>query len=242
MPTDWINMDLTFAESASPITVTINIQNRSTDRAIAVSLTDSTSISNVTVTRECDSASINAADNRNIPAGETITYTFELSVQSQNTSASGAFSLAVGLENAGAGEVEGYNFTLNQRKESTPESTIWDDIFNFKIDGEIIDNSIFDTSGTDTKQFTGYNLYISTQVFADSNTLNISSSSDKMDDAQVYAGDRGTIVIYKNDVRIASYNTYSGNFTIEEAGDVSSVDTNTICISLTEGCTIEIVY
>lgn len=151
-----------------------------------------------------------------------------------------AFSLAVELENAG--EVEGYNFTLNQRKESTPGSTIWEDIFNFKIDGETIDNSIFDTSKTDTKQFAGYNLYISTQDFADINTLNISTSIGGMDGAQVYAGDRGTIVIYKNDVRIASYNTYSGNFTIEEAGDVSSVDTNTICISLTEGCTIEIVY
>lgn len=99
MPTDWTNMDLTFSESASPITVTINIQNRSSDRAIAVSLTDSTNISNVIVTRECDNVSINATDSRNIPGGETITYTFELSVQSQNSSASGAFSLAVGLEN-----------------------------------------------------------------------------------------------------------------------------------------------
>ena len=233
MPSDWTNMDLTFTESASPITVTINIQNRSTDRAIAVSLTDSTSISNVTVTRECDSASINATDNRNIPAGETITYTFELSVQSQDSSASGAFSLAVGLENAG--EVEGYNFTLiltNENTITTPE-------FYFKIDDEIIDNSIFDTSGTDTKQFTGYNLYISTRTFVDTNTLNISSSSDKMDDAQVYAGDRGTSVIYKNDVEVASYLT---DFSIYEGSDVSSIDTNTICISLTEGCTIKIIY
>ena len=112
MPTDWTNMDLTFTESASPITVTINIQNRSTDRAIAVSLTDSTNISNVTVTRECDSAGINATDNRNIPGGETATYTFELSVQSQNTSASGAFSLAVGLENAGSTN-QGYTVTID---------------------------------------------------------------------------------------------------------------------------------
>ena len=99
MPTDWTNMDLTFTESASPITVTINIQNRSTDRAIAVSLTDSTNISNVTVKRQCDGSRITASDSRNILGGETITYTFELTVQSQNGSASGAFSLAVGLEN-----------------------------------------------------------------------------------------------------------------------------------------------
>ncbi len=100
MPSDWTAMDLTFTESASPITVTINIQNRSTDREIAVSLTDSTNILNVTVTRECDNVGIKATDSRNIPVGETVTYTFELSVQSQNSSASGAFSLAVGLENA----------------------------------------------------------------------------------------------------------------------------------------------
>ena len=100
MPTDWTNMDLTFSESASPITVTINIQNRSSDRAIAVSLTDSTIISNVTVTRECDNVSINATDSRNIPGGQAITYTFELSVQSQNSSANGSFGLAIGLENA----------------------------------------------------------------------------------------------------------------------------------------------
>ena len=100
MPSDWTNMDLTFTESASPIIVTINIQNRSTDRAIAVSLTDSTNISNVTVTRECDGSSITASDSRDILGGQTITYTFELTVQSQNSSASGAFSLVIGLENA----------------------------------------------------------------------------------------------------------------------------------------------
>ena len=109
MPTDWTNMDLTFAESASPITVTINIQNRSTDREIAVSLTDSTNISNVTVTRECDGSGITASDSRNIPGGETITYTFELNVHSQNSSASGDFGLSVELENA---VLEGYTATI----------------------------------------------------------------------------------------------------------------------------------
>ena len=98
MPSDWTAMDLTFTESASPITVTINIQNRSTDREITVSLTDSTNISNVTVTRECDGTGITASDSRNIPGEETITYTFELNVQSQNSSASGDFGLSVKLE------------------------------------------------------------------------------------------------------------------------------------------------
>ena len=111
MPSDWTAMDLTFTESASPITVTINIQNRSTDRAIAVSLTDSTSISNVTVTRECNGSTVNASDSRNILGGQTITYTFELAVQSQNSSTNGDFALSVELENAG--EITTYNVTLN---------------------------------------------------------------------------------------------------------------------------------
>ena len=113
MPSDWSNMDLTFSESASPITVTINIQNRSTDREISVSLADSTSISNVTVTRECDNVGINATDSRNIPGGETVTYTFELSVQSQNNSANGEFDLSVELENADITIPQGYNVTIN---------------------------------------------------------------------------------------------------------------------------------
>ena len=109
MPADWTDMDLTFTESASPIIVTINIQNRSTDREIAVPLTDSTNISKVTVTRECDGTGITASDSRNISGGETITYTFELKVQSQNSSASGDFGLSVELENA---VLEGYTATI----------------------------------------------------------------------------------------------------------------------------------
>ena len=114
MPSDWTSMDLTFTESANPITVTINIQNRSTDRGIEVSLTDSTNISNVTVTRECDGASINASDSRNIPGGETITYTFELNVQSQNSSANGAFNLAIGLETPGPQTYKYFTFEENE--------------------------------------------------------------------------------------------------------------------------------
>ena len=114
MPSDWTSMNLTFTESASPITVTINIQNRSTDREIAVSLTDSTNISNVAVTRECDGTSINASDSRNIPGGETITYTFELNVQSQNSSANGAFNLTIGLETPGPQTYEYFTFEVNE--------------------------------------------------------------------------------------------------------------------------------
>ena len=164
-------------------------------------------------------------------------------MQSQNTSASGAFSLAVELENAG--EIEGYNFTLIQKGTGGGGEldTMWYARYNLKIDDEIIDNSIFDTSGPDTKQFTGYNLYISTQAFADTDILNISASSDKMDDAQVYApgADAGT-TINVNEVEVARSSQFSADdFTILDESKVTKIDSHTICILITEGCTIEIV-
>ena len=118
MPSDWTSMDLTFTESASPITVTINIQNRSTDREIAVSLTDSTNISNVEVIRECDGVGINASDSRNIPGGETITYTFEFNVQSKNSSANGAFDLTIGLETPVPQTYDYFTFEVNDDKQT----------------------------------------------------------------------------------------------------------------------------
>ena len=150
-----------------------------------------------------------------------------------------AFSLAVGLENAG--EVEGYNFTLIQRKDSSTDPT-WGNVFNFKIDDEIIDNSIFNTIGPDTKQFTGYNLYISTRAFTDTNSLNISTSSDNINDAQVYApGVYNGTTINVNEVEVASYS--DGDFILfADENIVTITDSFTICISITEGCTIELVH
>ena len=178
MPTDWTNMDLSFTESASPITVTINIQNRSTDRAIAVSLTDSTNISNVTVTRECDNVGINATDSRNIPGGETITYTFELNVQSQNTSASGAFSLSVGLEN-----FVGYIATI-EYGECSDEKDLFYLIINggdemsleeIDTDLDMDNNDIIEVAGVISLQFryTGTNRY---HIVAQGSDLSISST------------------------------------------------------------------
>ena len=165
-------------------------------------------------------------------------------MQSQNTSASGAFSLAVGLENAGAGEVEGYNFTLIQRGLLDLTSSFHLGLapdFYFKIDNEIIDNNIFDTSGTDTKQFAGSNLYISTQTFT--STLIATTSIDSVEDAQVYAGARYSDTTFNlNEVEVASYNLSLNSFTIVDEESVTQIDENTICIPITEGCTIELIH
>ena len=111
MPSDWTAMDLTFTESASPITVTINIQNRSTDRDISVSLTDNTNISNVTVARKAGDTTLSQiSDTRTITGGTTLTYTFTLTVNSNNNSTSGDFGLSVALESV---IIPTYTATLN---------------------------------------------------------------------------------------------------------------------------------
>lgn len=99
MPPSWQNVDLTYGDNGSPITITITIENRSPDRGIDVTLTDSSSISNVTIIRECDSSPINVSHNKDIGGGETVTYTFELTLNSRNNPANGTFSLSFNLVN-----------------------------------------------------------------------------------------------------------------------------------------------
>lgn len=99
MPPSWQNVDLTYGDNGSPITVTITIENRSTDRGIDVTLNDSSSISNVTIIRKCDSSPINASHNGDIGGGETVAYTFELTLNSRNNPANGTFSLSFNLVN-----------------------------------------------------------------------------------------------------------------------------------------------
>ena len=99
-PPSWQNVDLTYGDNGSPITVTITIKNRSADRGIDVTLTDSSSISNVTIIRECNDSTITTVPhNKDIGGGEIVTYTFELTLNSRNNPANGTFSLNFNLVN-----------------------------------------------------------------------------------------------------------------------------------------------
>ena len=98
MPSDWTSMPLNFDSSASPITVTITIQNLATDRAIAVSLTDNTDITGVSVARLYNSTSFSSNTSSQIIAGGgTGTFTFTLSVINKNSDISGTFDLDLDL-------------------------------------------------------------------------------------------------------------------------------------------------
>lgn len=100
MPPSWQNVDLTYGDNGSPITITITIENRSPDRGIDVTLTDSSSISNVTIIRKCNDSTITTVPhNKDIGGGEIVTYTFELTLNSRNNPASGTFSLGFNLQN-----------------------------------------------------------------------------------------------------------------------------------------------
>ncbi len=98
MPDDWTNMPLNFDASGSEITVTISIKNLATDREIAVSLRDNTSITGVNVERKYNSSSF--TDNtsiQTIEGGDTGTFTFTLSLTNKNNDISGDFSLNIDL-------------------------------------------------------------------------------------------------------------------------------------------------
>lgn len=109
---DWSNMHLDFNEAGDDITVTINIQNLS-DRTIYVSVADNTNISNVNVTRQAGTSSIETTDtNRQITANQTLTYTFRLSIVSKDTSVeNGSFDIDVNLSSI-AQEQHTYNVSI----------------------------------------------------------------------------------------------------------------------------------
>ena len=111
---DWTTMPLTFDENGSEITVTMSIQNKASDRAIKVTITDNTNIENVTVARAYNNLTFSSnTDTRTINGGQNGSYTFKLSVNSQNSPASGSFSLDVKLESTENVEpAQKYNATL----------------------------------------------------------------------------------------------------------------------------------
>ena len=109
MPDDWTSMPLNFDESGSDITVTITIENLASDRAVAVSLTDNTSITGVSVARAYNSASFEGnTSSQTINGGESGTFTFTLSLASKNNDISDAFDLDLDLKS-----VITNNVTLN---------------------------------------------------------------------------------------------------------------------------------
>ena len=161
MPSDWTSMPLNFDSSASPITVTITIENLATDRAIAVSLTDNTDITGVSVARTYNSSSFSDnTSSQTITGGQTGTFTFTLSVTSQNNDISGTFDLDLNLTNSSTTTTEGYNVTFINNSSTTVYVRT--------------DNNVIQTvNSSETRYLNGYIFYL---AFSES-SLNVSGTS-----------------------------------------------------------------
>ena len=195
---DWTTMPLTFDENGSEITVTMNIQNKASDRAIKVTITDNTNIENVTVERAYNSTTFASnTDTRTINGGQSGRYTFKLSVGSQNSPASGSFSLDVKLENTENVEEQKYTASITNNNY---------DILNSRSFYVMADDGIVQTIGY------GDNVDINTSVisvamnesdFLSANSIAIQNREDESDIELYSARNRPKILV--NEIQIATH-------------------------------------
>lgn len=225
MPSDWTEMDLTFDDNASAITITINIQNRSGDREIAVSLTDTTSIANIAVERKADDTTFsNTTDERTIAPNGTLTYTFTLTVDSQNSPASGAFGLDVSLENV---EVQKYTATLTYTGVS------------YYAMG---DNGVIVEVNGDMKQIkTSYISFALDQTYFQQTSANNLIVNDKPQSDNIEPYVFPLYGLYRESEIVADADSYYIWETTEDYVSVSE-DGNVVTVMMTEGASFYIGY
>ncbi len=229
---DWTTMPLTFDENGSEITVTMNIQNKASDRAIKVTITDNTNIENVTVARAYNNLTFSSNTNtQTINSGKSGSYTFKLSVDSQNSPASGSFSLDVKLENTENVEEQKYTASITNNDNSRPFYVMADD-------------GIVQTIGY------GDNVDINTSVisvamnesdFSSANSIAIQNREDESD-IELYAEGRYQPRILVNEIQIATH-TEAGYWeqktTVDAISNIEiSSDGQVITLYLASNCDI----
>lgn len=230
---DWTTMPLTFDENGSEITVTMNIQNKASDRAIKVTITDNTNIENVTVARAYNNLTFSSNTNtQTINSGKSGSYTFKLSVDSQNSPASGSFSLDVKLENTENVEEQKYTASI---------TNIDYDEANFYV---MADDGIVQTIGY------GDNVDINTSVisvamnesdFSSANSIAIQNREDESD-IELYAEGRYQPRILVNEIQIATYieaGYWEQKTTVDAISNIEiSSDGQVITLYLASNCDI----
>ena len=229
---DWTTMPLTFDENGSEITVTMNIQNKASDRAIKVTITDNTNIENVTVARAYNNLTFSSNTNtQTINSGKSGSYTFKLSVDSQNSPASGSFSLDVKLENTENVEEQKYTASITNNDNSRPFYVMADD-------------GIVQTIGY------GDNVDINTSVisvamnesdFSSANSIAIQNREDESD-IELYAEGRYQPRILVNEIQIATYieaGYWEQKTTVDAISNIEiSSDGQVITLYLASNCDI----
>lgn len=228
---DWTTMPLTFDENGSEITVTMNIQNKASDRAIKVTITDNTNIENVTVARAYNNSTFSSnTDTQTINGGQNGSYTFKLSVDSQNSPASGSFSLDVKLESTENVEEQKYTASI---------TNINYDQANFYV---MADDGIVQTIGY------GDNIDINTSVisvamnesdFSSANSIAIQNREGESD-IELYAADRNCPIILVNEIQIATQAGYwIQDATVDAISNIEiSSDGQVITLYLASNCDI----
>ena len=160
MPDDWTSMPLNFDSNGSDITVTITIENLASDRAIAVSLTDNTNITGVSVARAYNSASFEGnTSSQTIAGGQSGIFTFTLSVTSQNNDITGTFDLDISLTNSNT-TAQTYTATITNTSGST--------LYAMGDDGQI---HTINTSGSLELQTSKVSFAIDSSYFSQKNSL-----------------------------------------------------------------------
>ena len=238
---DWTAMPLTFDENGSEITVTMNIQNKASDRAIKVTITDNTNIENVTVERAYNSTTFASnTDTRTINGGQNGSYTFKLSVNSQNSPASGSFSLDVKLESTENVEpAQKYNATLTYT-DQTYYARGNDGVVHTISDGDSIEMST---------SFVSIALNQSYFQSASNSLSNIEIiDSENRDDIELYSvGEPGSFDprLFVGDDKVAHYDSVSNKWREEiQSSSISKIeisdDGQVVTLYLAADCNITI--
>ena len=105
-------------DSGNLITMTITVQNKSTERSLYVKVTDNTTTTNIDKTFTADKAGVESGKEYELIKGGTITYTMTMKVASLDQSASATYAYNVDLRDANAQADEPDTFALEYDEEN----------------------------------------------------------------------------------------------------------------------------
>ena len=97
-PSSWSNITFDFVEGQD-IVFTINVTNKSAERSLWVSFTDSISATNTDITRKSAGATVTAFSALEVPESTTKSVEITLRIKDKNQSVSGKFNLGLKLSN-----------------------------------------------------------------------------------------------------------------------------------------------
>ncbi len=114
-PSSWSNMTLDFAKGQD-ITITINITNKSQERSLLASISESITTGNTTVTRKVAQSEVEAFGIIEVEAGTTKTIEIVLQITNPNKAVEDSFNLALNLNDPTEASAEDITYTIEDGK------------------------------------------------------------------------------------------------------------------------------